>query len=79
VAQELVTGFGSLVLESIKRSVINIRRSMLDVRCSTFDVHFSVNPFVAWETLFLTVINPAPLTVMLTPETSDSLAQQRCS
>ena len=28
----------SLVLKSIKRSVINIRRSMLDVRCSMFDV-----------------------------------------
>jgi hypothetical protein len=26
----------SLVLKSIKRSVINIRRSMLKVRCSTF-------------------------------------------
>ncbi|CAB1084883.1 hypothetical protein D1AOALGA4SA_12389 [Olavius algarvensis Delta 1 endosymbiont] len=26
----------SLVLKSIKRSVILIRRSMLDVRCSTF-------------------------------------------
>jgi hypothetical protein len=28
----------SLVLKSIKRSVINIRRSMLDVRCSTFNL-----------------------------------------
>ncbi len=30
---------GSLVIQSIKRSVIHIQRSMLDVRCSTF------NPF----------------------------------
>ncbi len=29
---------GSLVLKSIKRSVINIRCSMLDVRCSTFNL-----------------------------------------
>ncbi len=29
-------GCGSLVIKSIKRSVINIRRSMLGVRCSTF-------------------------------------------
>ena len=28
----------SLVLKSIKRSVINIGRSMLDVRCSTFNL-----------------------------------------
>ena len=34
----LVTGCGSLVLKSIKRSVINIQRSMLDVRCSTFNL-----------------------------------------
>ena len=27
---------GSLVLRSIKRSVVNIQRSMFDVRCSTF-------------------------------------------
>ncbi len=31
---------GSLVLKSIKRSVINIRRSMLGVRCSTFNLIF---------------------------------------
>ena len=36
VSEGLVTGCGSLVLKSTKRSVINIRRSMLDVRCSTF-------------------------------------------
>jgi len=35
---ELVAGCGSLVLKSIKRSVINIGRSMLDVRCSTFNL-----------------------------------------
>jgi hypothetical protein len=29
---------GSLVLKSIKRSVINIGRSMFDVRCSTFNL-----------------------------------------
>jgi hypothetical protein len=29
---------GSLVLKSIKRSVINIERSILDVRCSTFNL-----------------------------------------
>ena len=29
---------GSLVLKSIKRSVINIQRSMLNVRCSTFNL-----------------------------------------
>jgi NAD-dependent SIR2 family protein deacetylase len=33
---ELVAGCGSLVIKSIKRSVINIQHSMLDVRCSTF-------------------------------------------
>ena len=31
----------SFILDSIKRSAINIRRSMLDVRCSTFNL-FSV-------------------------------------
>ena len=30
---------GSLVLKSIKRSVINIQCSMLDVRCSTFNAY----------------------------------------
>jgi hypothetical protein len=35
---ELVAGCGSLVLKSIKRSVINIGRSMLDVQCSTFNL-----------------------------------------
>ena len=34
----LVAGCDSLVLDSIKRSAINIRRSMLDVRCSTFNL-----------------------------------------
>ena len=29
---------GSLVIKSIKRSVINIQRSMLNVRCSTFNL-----------------------------------------
>jgi len=32
----LVAGCRSLVVKSIKRSVINIQRSMLGVRCSTF-------------------------------------------
>jgi hypothetical protein len=35
---ELVAGCGSLVLKSIKRSVINIGRWMLDVQCSTFNL-----------------------------------------
>jgi hypothetical protein len=35
-AEGLVAGCGSLVLKSIKRSVINIQHSMLDVRCSMF-------------------------------------------
>ena len=35
---ELVISCGSLVLKSIKRSVINIRRSMLNVRCSTLNL-----------------------------------------
>jgi hypothetical protein len=30
---------GSLVVKSIKRSVINIGRSMFDVRCSTFNLY----------------------------------------
>jgi hypothetical protein len=30
--------YDSLVLDSIKRSAINIRRSMLDVRCSMFNL-----------------------------------------
>ena len=33
-----VAGCDSLVLKSVKRSVINIQRSMLDVRCSTFNL-----------------------------------------
>jgi hypothetical protein len=45
MAKGLVTGCGSLVLKSIKRSVINIRRSMLDVRCSTFNL-FAVQPLL---------------------------------
>jgi hypothetical protein len=35
---EHVAGCGSLVLKSIKRSVIKIGRSMFDVRCSTFNL-----------------------------------------
>jgi hypothetical protein len=35
----LVSGCDSLVLDSIKRSAINIRRSMLEVRCSTFKAY----------------------------------------
>jgi hypothetical protein len=35
----LVAGWVSLVLDSIKRSAINIRRSMLDVRCSMFKAY----------------------------------------
>ena len=38
ITEGLVAGCSSLILKSIKRSVINIQRSMLDVRCSTFNL-----------------------------------------
>jgi hypothetical protein len=56
---------GSLIIKSIKRSVINIRPSMLDVRCSTFNLltvparQYFIRSFIqGFRTLRLAFLTP---------------------